>query len=196
MIIIYLHGFRSTGNSGKAHSLSTMFPKYKVIGCDYSPHAPLVAEQQLRTLIANESETGSKSKEGAEGIIVIGTSLGGFWARWMAKEFDVKALIINPSLHPYQTLPIGEFEIYDESHSLIKVTPDDLECFKKYKVLADEARDLNCQVWVALNDELLDAKAIVEELSDLHKLVTFDIGGHRFSQFGEMGSLLNSFTNG
>ncbi|PHS16410.1 MAG: hypothetical protein COA86_12315 [Kangiella sp.] len=193
MIIIYLHGFRSTGNSGKTQTLRTMFPNHKVIGCDYAPHSPLVAEQQLRELIAKEIESESKSREGHESVIVIGTSLGGFWARWMAKEFGVKALIINPSLHPDSTLPTGEFEIYDESHSLIKVTSDDLESFKQYKVASGDARALKCEVWVAINDELLDADAIVEELEDIHNLKTFESGGHRFSQFGEMKPQIGRF---
>ena len=191
MPIIYLHGFRSTGNSGKTQTLKEMFPKHKVIGCDYSPHSPLKAERQLRELITKETKL-----KGDGEITVIGTSLGGFWARWMTKEFSVKSLMINPSLHPDQTLSTGEFEIYDESHSIITVSPNDLETFKKYKVSTDEARELNCEVWVALNDELLDANAIVDELEELHKLMTFESGGHRFSQFGEMGSELDFFING
>jgi len=189
MIIVYLHGFRSTGNSGKTQTLKTMFPEHKVIGCDYSPHSPVLAEQQLRELITNESN----SKDESENVIIIGTSLGGFWARWMAKEFGVKALIINPSLHPDRTLKTGRYEIYDESKTNIEVTESDLISFKDYKVSAEEAKNLNCDVWVARDDELLNANAIVEELGHLHNLTTFKFGGHRFTQFREMKGQLEKF---
>lgn len=180
MIIIYLHGFRSTGNSGKTQTLKAIFPKHRVIGCDYSPHCPSLANQELRELIATEEHNSD------ENIVVIGTSLGGFWARWMAKEFGIKALLINPSLHPDTTLPTGSFEVYDTSGSNIHVTQNDITAFKAYKVNPDQANDLKCTVWVAMNDELLDAKSIIDELDNLHDVVVFESGGHRFSQFAEM----------
>ena len=194
MIILYLHGFRSIANSGKTQTLKGMFPEHRVIGCDYSPHSPVRAKQQLSDLMAAESLLPeSLIPEAQDGIVVIGTSLGGFWARWMAKEFKLKALLINPSLHPDRSLKAGRYEVYDASHTMIDVTDNDLEAFNSSKVDSDSAIALSATVWVAMDDELLDAMAIVSELNDLHDVITFKTGRHRFAQFAEMKSEIKYF---
>jgi len=192
MTIIYLHGFRSHGNSGKTQNLKVMFPKHRVVGCDYSPHSPQLAMKQLSDLYdveSNRKESISgdlNSPQSMQELVVIGTSLGGFWAQWMAHKFGVKALLINPSLHPDKTLPLGCFNTYSDPISQIEVTKQDRQVFSSCKVLPNDAKQLDCVVWIALDDELLDAQATIDELSGIHPVVSFEQGGHRFSQFSEM----------
>lgn len=92
-LIIYLHGFRSFSESNKFRLLQEMFPNEKVISLDYSPHDPELASQQITKVILEEEAD-------IDDILVIGTSLGGFWARWAAASFSVKSILINPVLHP------------------------------------------------------------------------------------------------
>ena len=112
-LIIYLHGFRSSKKSSKFNILKNMFPKEKVISLDYSPHIPKLAEAQISKVITDNYHEYD--------ILVIGTSLGGFWARWAAKQFHVKSILINPALHPDKTLSVGEFKSYQDSNKNIEV---------------------------------------------------------------------------
>jgi len=178
MVIIYLHGFRSAANSGKTLLLKNMFPKHQVIGPDYCPHKPKMAEIALRTLI--------NSLDHKDDILIIGTSLGGYWARWMASEFGVKAITINPSLNPGKSLSTGSFERYDETKTIIQVDEGDLAVFEKYQVGETSARVMQCFVWVALDDEILDAQKTIEAFEGVHPITAFEYGSHRFTQFADM----------
>lgn len=189
MVIVYLHGFRSSTNAGKSQTLREMFPEHIVIGVEYQPHSPRNASQALSDLFQTLLNSGKSVAE----IIVIGTSLGGFWARWVSAEFNVKSLLINPSLHPESTLPTGRFKIFGDELQSVEVSNNELSTYRLYKVKAEVAKNIDCQVWVALNDELLDANAIVSELRKTHRLRTFPTGGHRFEQFHEMRSAIVAF---
>jgi uncharacterized protein len=177
-VIIYLHGFRSTGNSGKTLTLRKMFPEYEIIGPHYSPHNPLLAEQELSSLM--DSLTDKQS------VLVIGTSLGGFWAHWMARKFNLNAIMINPSIDPGNTLTIGRYTLYDETNTEIEVTQQSLDMASSFRVMQVDAKQLSCFVWVALDDEVLDPQAIINEFTGIHKLKIYDTGSHRFIQFDQM----------
>jgi len=191
MIIIYLHGFRSTGSNGKTAILKEMFPEYRVIGCQFSPHKPSLASKELSELMVSLKG----ESEALDGLCVIGTSLGGFWSRWLSFKFGIKSLIVHPSLHPDKTIPVGTFSVFDDSDRSIQVSSEDQKEFVDFKVPSDQANGLDCHVWVNLDDELLDAQSIVTELNNLHKVTTFDSGGHRFLQFIKMRDDIDRFIN-
>ena len=179
MVIIYLHGFRSTAYCDKANITKELFPEYQVKSLSYSPHDPHHAVKQIKSF--------AKKLGSLESVLVIGSSLGGFWARWMSYQFGFQSLLINPSLHPDKTLNIvGEYEIFDGSGNTIEVTQERIDAFKNFKVNAETATKLNCTVWIALDDEVIDAKSTFEEVESLHKSIMFETGGHRFSQYIEM----------
>lgn len=89
MNIWYLHGFRSSAKSPKVKAMQQAFPNCHVQGINYTPHSPVVAEE----ILINEYE---KLIGKDDDLIIVGTSLGGFWARWLASELPVKSLMINP----------------------------------------------------------------------------------------------------
>ena len=67
--IIYIHGFRSTGDSEKAKQLKAAFPNHTVVAPNLSA-SPKQAIQQLHNIISSDIQS----------TIVVGTSLGGFYA--------------------------------------------------------------------------------------------------------------------
>ena len=61
-----------------------------------SPDVPVAPDEAiafLRHLIETHAVT-----------LLIGSSLGGFYATMLAAEFDTDAVLLNPSVHPYVTL--------------------------------------------------------------------------------------------
>ena len=180
--VIYLHGFRSiAGNSSKAQSLASMLPKETIISLEYKPHKPDEASLAIDTLVA---ELGEKNITG-----FVGTSLGGFWARWAASKYRIAAIAINPSLEPWATLPTGEFSCYG-SDDLIQVSQADLEAFKSY--LAPGAGAVTMHV-VAMDDDVLDAERMLTLIGDdcLWQTQIFETGGHRFERIERLEGAIN-----
>ncbi|MEC5398379.1 YqiA/YcfP family alpha/beta fold hydrolase [Uliginosibacterium sp. H1] len=91
-MIIYLHGFRSGPQSAKAQQLMAHMQARGMgdrLWCDQLPPVPTeaiaLAEQQIATAIAR----------GAVPTLV-GSSLGGFYATWLAERHGLRAVLVNP----------------------------------------------------------------------------------------------------
>lgn len=93
MNIIYLHGFASSPSSLKAQMLQAYCDQY----IDLKLHLPnlnLPVQQALQ----NVSDTINRLSE----VVLIGSSLGGFYATQMVAKHDVPAVLINPVMRPWQ----------------------------------------------------------------------------------------------
>ena len=177
--IIYIHGFASSGNSEKAKALKLAFPKDTVLSPTLSPN-PKQAIAQLHSLILKE-----------EPVLVIGTSLGGFYATYIACLYDVTAFIINPSLEPYIDIKkvlashkgkrLGTNEPYDFKVAYL----DDLK-FLFDKLHASDKDGYNLNFYLATNDDVLTFEKLDTLFPNKNHVKTFDNAGHRFSRFSEI----------
>lgn len=86
MRLVYLHGFRSSGQTATAKRLQKHLPWVEVISPDI-PLDPVIALTRLRTLA---------SQLGPDDVIV-GTSMGAMFALLF---HGWRRVLINPSLHP------------------------------------------------------------------------------------------------
>lgn len=91
-MILYLHGFASCGHSTKTQLLKKYFGKEEVLSPDL-PIDPAEAVQFIKKLIIEH-----------EIDLLIGSSLGGFYASYFAELLEMKAVLINPSTQPFITL--------------------------------------------------------------------------------------------
>lgn len=102
--LLYLHGFRSSPQSMKARKMATLmsarFPSVQW-WCPQLPPSP----QEAAALI----EQGTQGWP-AETMAVMGSSLGGFYATWLAQRRGCRAVLINPAVEPARDLAryIGE----------------------------------------------------------------------------------------
>jgi len=94
IMIIYIHGFRGSGNSNKANELKRVFGEDFV----FSPTLPVSPKESIELL--NEF---LKTNENYPHIL-IGSSLGGFYAHYLYSKHDTPTLLINPSFDPYNVL--------------------------------------------------------------------------------------------
>lgn len=97
-MILYLHGFRSSPLSFKARLIAE---RMAVLGrsnefvCPQLPASP-------RDAIAIAS--GIASTVAAEKLTLVGSSLGGYYATWLAEQAGCRAVLLNPSVKPPRTL--------------------------------------------------------------------------------------------
>ena len=94
-MIVYLHGFNSSPASHKAQVLKRHLEgrgfgdRY---ACPALPDTPAEAIRAIEDAIAGRR---------ADGVTLIGSSLGGFYATWMAEKIDCRAVLINPAITPH-----------------------------------------------------------------------------------------------
>ncbi len=97
-MLIYVHGFNSSALSFKAGLLRDRMAALGLgneYACPELSHRPQQAIAQLETLIA-----------GSPGAVtaLVGSSLGGFYATWLAEKYGLKAVLVNPAVRPYELL--------------------------------------------------------------------------------------------
>jgi predicted esterase YcpF (UPF0227 family) len=102
--LLYLHGFRSSPQSVKAHKMAKwMAQEFPHVHwwCPQLPASPRQAMAELLTGVADWS---------AGRMAVVGSSLGGFYASWLSQHLGCPAVLINPAVHPSRDLAkyIGE----------------------------------------------------------------------------------------
>lgn len=93
MTILYLHGFRSSPHSFKARLIGE---RLRELGhgdaylCPQLPASPRAAAQ-LALELAGRAAPGT--------LAVIGSSLGGYYATWLAERTGCRAVLLNPAVH-------------------------------------------------------------------------------------------------
>ena len=109
MNILYLHGFRSSPQSTKARLMAAHFAQteHRFV-CPQLPASPALAMELACELI---EDRGDAAKDWA----LIGSSLGGFYATFLAEQYGCRAALLNPAVHPDVDLGahIGEGFGYD-----------------------------------------------------------------------------------
>ena len=106
--LLYLHGFRSSPQSVKAQKMtSRMQHSHPDVRwwCPQLPPSPRQAMQEVMEIIDRWPRDA-----GFEAMAVIGSSLGGFYAAWIAEKMRCKAVLLNPAVDPARDLTkyIGE----------------------------------------------------------------------------------------
>ena len=102
--LLYLHGFRSSPQSMKARMTAAWVAQHRPDvdwWCPQLPPSPAEALAMLTERLATWPEAQSA---------VIGSSLGGFYATALAERFGLRAVLLNPAVHPARDLEkhIGE----------------------------------------------------------------------------------------
>jgi predicted esterase YcpF (UPF0227 family) len=96
MQLIYIHGLNSDAQSPKGQMLTDWCavhrPEITVIRPDLNL-PPMQVMEKLSQLIENDSNTA-----------LVGSSQGGFFATACVAKFGVKAVLVNPSVRPFETL--------------------------------------------------------------------------------------------
>ncbi|MFV3404588.1 MULTISPECIES: YqiA/YcfP family alpha/beta fold hydrolase [Pseudomonas] len=146
--ILYIHGFNSSPLSTKARQLEAVMQRLGLADRLRVPalhHHPRQAIEQLQAAIA---ELGAP--------LLVGSSLGGYYATHLAEQHGLKALLINPAVAPHRLFDgyLGtQRNLYtDEAWEL---TLDHVDALAALDVPAPQDAS-RYQVWLQTGDETLD----------------------------------------
>lgn len=175
-MIVYLHGFNSTPASGKARLLETHM---QTLGrevdyfCPQLPNGPREAIDFI--------EAGVKARKPAS-VTLVGSSLGGFYATYLAETHGWKAVLVNPAVHAHLLLAdavgpqanwhTGEKWVLTEAH-IAELAALDVPAItrpERYLLL------------VQTGDEVLDYRDAVAYYAGARQIVE-DGGNHGFIGF-------------
>jgi len=149
--LLYLHGFRSSPRSAKAETMAAVVKaRHPAVHwwCPQLPPSPLEAMALLMAGIQGWPKGN---------MAVVGSSLGGFYATWIAARTGCKAVLLNPAVDPARDLAryIGEQSAWH----------DPLQTFYFRPEYVQELRDLQAgplphperlYALIAKGDEVLD----------------------------------------
>ncbi|WP_291516309.1 YqiA/YcfP family alpha/beta fold hydrolase [Acidovorax sp.] len=102
--LLYLHGFRSSPQSAKARQMAAYVQQHHprvTFWCPQLPPSPQAAMALATQGVAQWPR---------EAMAVVGSSLGGFYASWVAQQTACPSVMLNPAVHPARDLAryIGE----------------------------------------------------------------------------------------
>ncbi|PVZ70192.1 YqiA/YcfP family alpha/beta fold hydrolase [Pelagibaculum spongiae] len=177
MQLIYIHGFNSSSRSTKAQQLAQWLQQHRPDVSYQVPdlhHEPAKAMEQLRALVDNAPAD--------QKPLLIGSSLGGYYAAYLASRYSLKAILINPAARPYQLLQsyLGQNQnLYtDEGYCLTETHLQQLKALETEQF--SQPKDL--WLWLETGDEVLDW----QQAADKYQHCQLDVilgGDHSYQNF-------------
>lgn len=185
-MILYLHGFRSSPQSFKARVLAD---RMQALGlavqwiCPQLPASPAeaiaLAQDLVRHIPAGE-------------LTIVGSSLGGFYATWLAEQIGCRAVVLNPAVKPPQDLAsyVGVSTHYHSG-----------EPFEFKAAYVDQLRALTMDaitqpgryfLIAATGDEVLDWRDMVAHYAGARQLV-IEGSDHGISEFADYADQVLAF---
>jgi len=183
-MILYLHGFASSGNATKSDILKNYILNNSQTINDTNfvspdlPASPAEAIKLIDEVIQNNSD---------DTKIIFGSSLGGFYALYFSVKYNLPAVLINPAVKPQ--IGMAQFTGMNKNYK----TGEDFEFKESYLdelksiydfIISNNINYKNLILVLAEDDSLLDYKKTLNFLNNQYKgLILEKEAGHEFSKF-------------
>lgn len=177
-MILYLHGFRSSPLSMKSRLLAAQM---QALGradewlCPQLPASPKLAIELALSLVNNVAPAD---------LTLIGSSLGGYYATWLAERLGCRAVLLNPAIVPLIDLEqhVGvttEFHS-DKPFEFKREYIDELGTFAVEKITEPQRYFLIA----ATGDEVLDYRDMLAHYRGARQIV-IEGSDHGISEFAD-----------
>lgn len=175
-----MHGFNSGGASQKARWLRENLAPIPVLAPTYPAHRAHDAVAFLRKWIAD-----ARTKLGGDRLLLVGSSLGGFWAQFLAPELGAGLVLINPAMRPQEDLleAVGD-NVNEATGERYVLTEADVLAFRDYAL---PRCDPSVPTLLLLDeqDEVLDHRVARDFYQSCGETLAFPGGSHRFDHLPE-----------
>ncbi len=190
MQCLYIHGFRSAPISTKAEMTRSWFEETFGQGSFHAPDVNCPPSKAIQLL--ENAYTQHLSVVPASERVIIGSSLGGFYATHLANRFESRAVLINPACYPHQRLHefIGE---HDNFYTQEKIRVD-AEFLGQLESLFQPTLHHPERFLVLLEtgDEVLNYKEAAERFSQSHLIVKGG-GDHSYTDYAKRWPSIQNF---
>ena len=175
--LLYLHGFRSSPQSAKARAVAQRVQQQHpgvVWWCPQLPPSPREAMALVAEGIAGWPQAS---------MAVVGSSLGGFYATWVATRTGCRAVLLNPAVNPARDLQkyIGEQTSWHDPQDHFFFRP---EFIAELQALECPGQPAPAQVLaiIAKGDEVLDWREMQQRYPG-SRIRLLEGGDHALSDF-------------
>ena len=175
--LLYLHGFRSSPQSAKARLMAQhMATKHPDIHW-WSPQLPPSPREAMAMLLAGVKDWPRAS------MAVVGSSLGGFYATYVAEQTGCKAVLLNPAVDPARDLAkyIGEQSSWHDADERFFFKPEFVQELRDL-TLTGLSQPEHYFALIAKGDEVLDWREMTGRYADA-QLQLLEGGDHAISDF-------------
>lgn len=190
---LYLHGFKSGPASTKAQQMLAFFDAHNAAQQIHIPQLP--HEPSEACVLAEKHYAALVEKAGAENCLLIGSSLGGYYATYLQEKYGGRAALINPAVKPYELLTdyLGENTNYYSDETFI-VTEAYLEQLKAIEVV-DISQPQSLLLLTQTHDETLDYRQGVEKYLESPSIIEYG-GDHSYQNFEQRIPTILHFAQG
>jgi len=188
-MILYLHGFRSSPQSFKARLLGEHLA---AVGRSDSYACPQLPPEPAAAI---EVALGLARSVPPDKLCLIGSSLGGYYATWMAEQLGCRAILLNPALRAFEKLAahVGPQEPFHPGGVPFEFKAAYLEQLRALHITAI-SRPERYFLMAAKGDELLDWREMVAAFPNArHKVI--EGSDHGLSDFADYLPEVLEFTN-
>ena len=167
-LLVYLHGFRSSPRSSKAVMTGQAVRALNNKDEQYEWYCPqLLASPKESMNMVTQYINASK----ADKVVVVGSSLGGFYTNYLAEKYDCIGIALNPAVRAARELEphVGMMTAYDsdEPFDFRAEYIDELKALQVATITRPERYFLIA----AKGDELLDWQEMVDFYTGAKQLV-------------------------
>ena len=169
--VIYFHGFAS-GPHGSKYSWLKSAGDYKV----FAPPVPFNFNQVPKLESAVHSWIAANVELG-DTVLFVGTSLGGYFATFLAHKFDAKAIVFNPCVDPKGDLTksIGTNQNFATGKSF-ELTQADVSSFRRLD--PSKVDEAHVKAVISTGDTVVDPKKALKVYANR---VTIASDDHQFN---------------
>jgi uncharacterized protein len=177
--LLYLHGFRSSPRSTKAQMVRQRVEAQHpglTLWCPALPPSP----REAMTLVMRGIADWPRNT-----MAVMGSSLGGFYATWVAEQTGCRAAVLNPAINPARDLAgyIGEQSAWHDPEERFFFQPGfvrELEALSCPAITHPE----RYYALIAKGDEVLDWREMTGHYPGAH-IRLLEGGDHALSDFAD-----------
>jgi hypothetical protein len=176
-VLIYLHGFNSSPASHKAQLLKR-YMEGQGMGARFA--CPALPNQPREAMRLVEAEL---ARHDARKVTLLGSSLGGFYATWLAEKRGCRAVLVQPAVTPHIGLAayLGEQKNHHTGEPY-ELTREHLEGWRE--LFVERVDPEKYLVLLETGDEVLDWREAARKYEGA-RMVVRDGGDHSLQCFAD-----------
>lgn len=179
-LLLYIHGFLSSPRSHKAQQVEAWLKHNRP---EISYACPALTAYPDQAIASLEASVEGALAQQPQPVYLLGSSLGAYYATYLAEKYNLPAVLVNPAVAPYRL--IGEYLDKDlkNYHSQERYRLDNGH-IERLRSLETGRLQYPGNFWlmVQTGDETLDHRDAVEKYRGCRQLVE-EGGDHSFQQF-------------